>query len=49
MDKIPELCKLSRLNREELKNLNRLINNEETETSPQSKSPGPDDIPTEFW
>ena len=53
MDKFLETCNLPRINHEEMENLNRLINSEETETMiknlPQNKSPWPDVFTSKFY
>ena len=53
MDKLVEKYNLSKLNQEEIENLNRSITNMEIETVirnlPANKSPGPDGFTAEFY
>ena len=53
MDKFLEKHNLSKLNYEEIENLNRLITSKETKSIiknlPTNKSPGPDSFPGEFY
>ena len=53
MDKFLETYKLPKLKKEEIENLNRPITSKEIEivinNLPQNKSPGPDDLPGEFY
>ena len=53
MDKFLEKCNFSKLNQEEIENLNRLITSMEIETVirnlPTNKSPGPDGFTVEFY
>ena len=53
MDKFVEKHNLTRLNQEEIENMNRPITNTEIETViknlPTNKSPGPDDFTREFY
>ena len=53
MGKFLEIHNLPRLNYEELKNLNRLLNSEEIGTTiknlPQNKYPGMDDLTSQFY
>ena len=53
MDKFLEKCNFSKLNQEEIENLNRLITSMEVETVirnlPTNKSPGPDGFTAEFY
>ena len=51
-NKLLDIYSLPRLNHEELKNLNRLINSEEIETNknfPKNKSPGPDGFISDLY
>ena len=53
MDKFLEKCNFSKLNQEEIGNLNRPITSKEIETVirnlPANKSPGPDSFMAEFY
>ena len=53
MDKFLEKYNFSKLNQEEIENLNRLITNTEIKTVisnlPTNKSPGPDGFTAEFY
>ena len=53
MDKFLEKCNFSKLNQEEIQNLNRPITRTEIETVirnlPTNKSPGPDGFTAEFY
>ena len=53
MDKFLEKCNFSKLNQEEIENLNRPITSTEIETVirnlPANKSPGPDCFTAEFY
>ena len=53
MEKFLETCSLTRLNQEEIENLNRPIISKEIEliikNLPKKKSPGPDGFPHEFY
>lgn len=53
MDMFLELYNLPRLNHEELEYLNRMINNEEIETTikdlPKNRNPGPNSFTGEFY
>ena len=52
MDKFPDTCVLTNLNREEVKTMNRTITRSEVEaeikSQPHKKSPGPDGLTAEF-
>ena len=53
MDQFPEMCNLSRLNKEEIENLNRPMTRKEIESVIKNfstkKKPGPDGFTGEFY